>query len=304
MNTRVRAERIPIGEAVRYWVDDTCWAEIAGLDGELDRRLASADGWTAPERMTRGLARGSRRSLDALVELFSRSGLAVEGPAAAPIASLRLAVAGSGMLARAVAQALLRAGATQLQVLDPQPPDPFIWPSSPHATGADALVRALRPRHRVQVRAATSAMDLASAGTDLVLVAPGRAEADRWLLEQLVRHDLTHMVLGCHRDVGRIGPLVMPGRTPCVGCQDLARTRHDPHWPAVLSQLDRAQARPQPTLLQWVAARTVLEVGWLARSLARAEHWQGRVELVDLHYPQQREVNFRAHPDCGCVWSP
>ncbi|MEL4506043.1 TOMM precursor leader peptide-binding protein [Luteococcus sp. H138] len=304
MNPRVRAERVETSRGVRYWVDETCWAELPELDREIDRRLASADGWTTTRRLHRGLGTELGGRLDSLLGLFRDSGLVVDGTGTRPLRGLSIGLTGSGSLARALAQTLLRAGVRRLECLDPGRPDPLVWPNCDHGTGAEALVRSLRPRHDVVLKAVTQVSDLADDGVDLVLVAGAQVEADRWLLDELVRHDLTHLVTGCHRDLARIGPLVMPGRSPCVHCLDVARNQQDPVWSQVLAQLSSTPARPQPTLTQTVAARAALEVGWLARGLGAAQRLHGRIELHDLHYPEVREVRFQAHPECGCTWSP
>ncbi|MEL4357590.1 MULTISPECIES: hypothetical protein [unclassified Luteococcus] len=304
LNPRVRGERVLTGDGVRYWLDETCWAELPAVDRELDQRLAHADGWTTTGRLHRGLAPTQQQRLDSVLTLFTTHGLAVAGAGTSPVQGLRVALVGSGSLARAVARTLLRAGIRRLDCLDGARPDPVVWPKNSQATGAEALVHSLRPRQSVVLRTVGQVSELAEAGTDLVVVAAARAEPDRWLLEELVRHDLTHLVVGCHRDVGRVGPLVMPGRSPCMQCLDLSRRQADPAWPQVLAQLSALPARPEPTLTQTVAGRAVLEVGWLARGLGAAHRLHGRIELHDLHYPAVREVLFSTHPDCGCGWRP
>ena len=37
--------------------------------------------------------------------------------------------------------------------------------------------------------------------------------------------------------IGIVGPLVIPGRSACLHCLDLARAERDPAWPQVLAQI-------------------------------------------------------------------
>ena len=53
-------------------------------------------------------------------------------------------------------------------------------------------------------------------------------------------------------DLGvEVGPLVVPGRTACLRCVALERTRLDPAWPALATQLGAAPAPPPP----WAVSR-------------------------------------------------
>ena len=60
-----------------------------------------------------------------------------------------------------------------------------------------------------------------------------------------------------------IGPLTVPGATPCLECADHEAERWDPAWPVVLSQLQRplvrAAAPIPPPASAWRAAGCVVE---------------------------------------------
>ena len=51
---------------------------------------------------------------------------------------------------------------------------------------------------------------------------------------------ITHLPVVLDEDRVRIGPLVIPGVTPCLTCLDLNRTDWDRAWPALLPQLGRS----------------------------------------------------------------
>ncbi|GAA1394670.1 hypothetical protein [Luteococcus peritonei] len=301
--TRLRATRIELAGTVRWWLDEQCWAELAP-DQALERRLAEADGWCRAEQLARGLDATGREQLGSLLQLMHRAGLAVEGRPEAVPQSLRVGLVGSGVLARSVATSLVRSGVRSITCLDERSPDPLVWPGTRQLTGSAALARSLRPRHGLRVGIAHGVRELAELGTDIVVVAAGTLEPDRLLLGELVEHGLGHLVLGAHQDTGRIGPLVLPGRTPCLQCHDLARAEQDPAWGLVLAQLCQVTARPHPTIGQVVATRAALELGWAGRDLTHGERLHGRCELHDLERPTVRDVRFSQHPGCSCARRP
>ena len=47
---------------------------------------------------------------------------------------------------------------------------------------------------------------------------------------------------------GVVGPLVVPGATPCLGCVEQHHTDRDPDWPVLLAQLT-ADVPQRPTRL-------------------------------------------------------
>ena len=297
--TRVRAERIDTTTGVRWFLHEGCWAQITDPDPRLDDVLTRADGWTSDPRLRSRLAHEDAARLDEMLDLFQRTGLAVSGRPESAVAAVHVALIGVGPLARRVADGLVRSGVRRLTVLDPAPVTTESADEVPGRRGR-ALVDSLRPRHNVDLLAVNDVRRLASDGVDLALVVTGTIEPDRVLLDELVRLDLPHLVVRTHRDTAHIGPLVLPGSTACVGCHDLGRSRLDPHWPQVLVRLQSMPARPHPVMASQVAARTVLEVGWLARDLAHGGRLTGHVEVHDLTTPEVRGIGFGASADCPC----
>lgn len=273
MSTRSRCEQVITSQGELWWLDETTWIKVTGLD--------------------QGHPRAGQQQ-ETVAELLAGHGmLGHDGPEQA-WRGLHLAVAGTGALGRQVARELLRSGLGRLDCLDPMA----------RTAEGQAMVRTLRSRHRARISWVAEVTDLAGRGVDLVLVAPTTIEADRLLLAELVRQDLPHLVLGAHGDLARIGPLVRPGRGPCQGCADLARGQVEAAWPQLLATLGSRPARPHPTMTSLVAARAVLAVGWLARGADDGSRLQGRVEVIDLFDPRPRESNVARHPDCGCGWQP
>ena len=97
-----------------------------------------------------------------------------------------------------------------------------------------------------------------------------------------------------------VGPLVLPGRTPCVRCTDLTRADADPGWPAVLAQLGRLRLRAPALLTGWASA-----VG-AAQALAflnggRPETTGATLELTAADLRTELRT-WPSHADCGCRW--
>src|ERR1022692_4568614 len=55
---------------------------------------------------------------------------------------------------------------------------------------------------------------------------------------------IPHLAVSASEAIGVVGPLVLPGRSACLRCLDLARTDRDPAWPLILAQLASRPAAP------------------------------------------------------------
>jgi len=101
---------------------------------------------------------------------------------------------------------------------------------------------------------------------------------------------------------GVVGPLVVPGRTPCLRCVSLARGERDPHWPVLAAQLVGAAPTVEPcdvvlaSLVSSLAAREAL--AWIDGADRPATC--GGVLEYDLRAGTLRRRTVTAHPSCGC----
>ena len=141
--------------------------------------------------------------------------------------------------------------------------------------------------------------DAAAPATTALAVLIGRfaiepARYGRWL-----RRDVPHLpVVFGDRQV-RIGPLVEPGRGPCLFCLEQARVDADPAWPAMASQLTH---RPAPT----ESPRQGLEVAIRVAGLVQDRLLSGRSELAGVSLSidaASGRVTRRAHQPherCAC----
>ncbi len=139
-------------------------------------------------------------------------------------------------------------------------------------------------------------------GPELVVLAPAAAEPDRALTDALFREGRAHLAVRIEPDRAVVGPLVVPGRTPCVRCQDLTRVRMDAGWPHLLAQLCRQPIRPEASLLAWAGVMAAVQVrAWLAGS---APDTCGAA--LELGLPDYRlsTRSWPAHPGCGCLVPP
>jgi hypothetical protein len=232
-----------------------------------------SSGRRRPDRGPAGTAARPARS----VGVVGRTGLAVAigaGFAAAGVGTV--AVSPSGAVAAAD---VMPGGATAAEV-----------GGSLRAAG-EAAVERVAPGTRHTGRAAP---DL---GVVVGRHAHDAAEAATWLAS-----DVPHLAVLVRECDVVVGPLVLPGRGPCLHCLDLARRDRDPQWPAVLPQLldgrDNATAGPVPGLGQVAAGLAVL-IG-LAALDGHAADAAGLAATLTLPYAVPAWRRWAAHPSCGC----
>ncbi len=137
---------------------------------------------------------------------------------------------------------------------------------------------------------------------DLVVLAPvgHHDEVDAGLLQ---RDGVPHLLAEVRDTVGVVGPLVLPGRSACLRCLDLARADRDPGWPAVAAQLSCPGRVPPPCdgpLAVAVAAQTALQVLALVDGTPPATVG-GSLELA-LPGWRWRRRSWTPHPACDCRW--
>jgi bacteriocin biosynthesis cyclodehydratase domain-containing protein len=109
--------------------------------------------------------------------------------------------------------------------------------------GSEGIRVSLVPDERA---AATIEADLA------VLV--GHYVLAPWHLSFWLRRDVPHLPV-VFSDTGvRVGPVLMPGRGPCLYCLELAHSDEDPAWPALATQLLGRRSAAETALLSSEAA--------------------------------------------------
>ncbi len=231
----------------------------------------------------------------------------VDGPGAGPAARDRFVVRveGLGRLGLRVAAALATAGVGALDLVDPG-----------GVTVGDVEAGGYRAQDVGAPRVSAAARVLHDAVPRLRLVRPVRPPALVVLVErhvadpvrhrELLGEDVPHLSVLVREASALVGPLVRPGRGPCLRCVELHRADADERWPAVAAQL--------------VATRTPLvggeevTVAAIASGLAAAHvlaYLDGRGDMPlgtaeEVRVPDvlPRRLTWGTHPECGCTAPP
>lgn len=134
------------------------------------------------------------------------------------------------------------------------------------------------------------------ARADLVVLADG-ARPDPLDAHRLALAGRAHLPVAALDGAGSVGPLVVPGATPCLRCDDLTRADDDAAWPRVAAEL---VGRRDPVPVALAAATAALAATEVLAALddgVVATHGA----VVTLHPDGARRVRpVRRHPDCGC----
>jgi bacteriocin biosynthesis cyclodehydratase domain-containing protein len=248
------------------------------------------------------------RSIDPrrLPDLLSLSLLHREPGAADRVMAARdsatVEVFGVGRIGAAIAMLLSAAGIGRLVLRDVGQVRPADFApggirgqGSRHGSRADAV--------RVMLNGATGSTRPGPAPTDstVVLAPAGSVVPPEWLAQ--VRHR-PHLPVIVRETTAVFGPLVLPGRTPCLRCVELTRGDRDPVWPVLAAQLVGAPPAVEPSdigLASAAASIVSLHVlAWLDRGERELPPSVGGVfelSLVDLRL---RRRTVSAHPGCGC----
>jgi bacteriocin biosynthesis cyclodehydratase domain-containing protein len=177
--------------------------------------------------------------------------------------------------------------------------------------GVDARQAAPPPAEPAPARAGRARAGRARAGRGQ----PGRAQVTRpdlvvlvgvtdpELAARLMRERIPHLAASASEAIGVVGPLVLPGRSACLRCLDLARTDRDPAWPLILAQLAGRQPDPpacDASLAAAVAAQAAAQaLAFTDRPDQPGPVTNGTLELV-LPGWQWRRRTWPPHPDCTC----
>jgi hypothetical protein len=124
-----------------------------------------------------------------------------------------------------------------------------------------------------------------------IVLVPGAAAAVSF--GSFLRDDAAHLPVCFEPGRVTVGPLVVPGTTPCLACRDAEDTARDPAWPLVHAQLIARD--PGPVGVAHVSAAGM----HAARMLARTETTTGTVVRVSADGTRAwRSVSF--HAGCLC----
>ena len=141
-----------------------------------------------------------------------------------------------------------------------------------------------------------------AARPDLVVLT-GTGALDAESARPWMRRSIPHLPVVLHGTRAEVGPLVLPGAGPCLHCLDLARSDHDPGWPAVLAQLSPARVGP-PAEASGETSLVFATAGMAAMAVLAAldghPHPTGTSFEIGLPVPRLAERVWTAHPQCPC----
>lgn len=190
------------------------------------------------------------------------------------------------------------------------------------ATDRDPDVLTLRSRMRVSLHhdggtgelATLTASVLTDAGvkptsdldSDLaIMMCTG--EPSRTELDEAVRCRVRHLLVRVEESRAHIGPLVSPGRTPCLGCQDLHRSTWDPGWSALVPQFGRRSTGRNPPALGAILPHLVVgEIAQIVLLVADHPSAHPTLDVTSLgpKLTDRRTSSSRFHHRCTCTLLP
>jgi hypothetical protein len=131
-------------------------------------------------------------------------------------------------------------------------------------------------------------------------------EPARAVFEEAHRHGVSHLPVVLDEDRVRVGPVVIPGVTPCMTCLDLNRTDWDHAWPALLPQLGRSTWTVAPRLPAPLAYAAAAEVGIevLAVATGQRPRTAGQMLAVGPAHDARAAWPVAFHHGCACALLP
>lgn len=251
-----------------------------------------------------------RRDAAALLDQAERYGLARSG---AELVLNQLVV--SGMVSAGGATSKTGSAATVVVVGRPGVAERLVATVNLAVDHSRVLIGARPLRRRGTLRAAAEPRLITqvaqATASDLVVLVLDRLVADVeevGFADELVSAGVPHLVVAA-ASVARVGPLVVPGVTACLRCEDLARADRVADWPEIaLRWALAAPDDPTEVTLRSVCAEVtrrleaiadfgfgrLLNESGEAGLLARAQTQSGG-GAWEHHHPMR-------HPECGCWW--
>jgi hypothetical protein len=207
---------------------------------------------------------------------------------------------GAGPVALPLARYLVDGGVSELAVFDPRAPDRDLYPTAGTQPDQATALAAVVGSGPVRVRPLNHWSKPETLAVDLTVLVADGPEVDRVVTDYLVRLDQPHLLVRSLGDAVWVGPLVLPGRTPCLRCTDLTRTDADPGWPTVLAQLGRLRLRLPALLTGWAASVAATQALAFLHG-GRPETTGATLELAAADLRTELRT-WPSHVECGCRW--
>lgn len=274
---------------------------------KLTERLTTAgvlDDATADRAASAAVTDRLRPDLASLSVVHREPGGAVRRLAARRAA--RVQVRGAGRVGAAVATTLAAAGVGQVDVVDGGVVEE--WDTAPGGIPAAQAGMRRDAAARGTVRQTRAWRSKSRGRIDLVIIAPRDGldayAPDPELSERFMTAQTPHLYGGVVEATGVVGPLVLPGSSPCSDCLTRTRTDREPSWPMLVGQWRTANRRRTGVPACDVALATVVAgatasyaLSYLDGDGACAAGYRLRFALPHL-LPDTEQ--FAAHPECPC----
>jgi hypothetical protein len=225
-------------------------------------------------------------------------------------------VLGAGRVGATVAGLLAAAGIGHLDIDDDGPlRTADVAPGGLRGTGGTSASRGAETR-RLLGSVTTARGRSGSSQPAISVLAPTTALLAPELLSRT--RDRPHLPVLIRETTALVGPLVVPGRTPCCRCVELARGDRDPAWPSLSAQLLGSARRVEPCDVVLATLAAALAVAAVLAFLDAADAADGAIPadgadgvgaatpalgavleigLADLRL---RRRTVRSYPGCGC----
>ena len=215
-------------------------------------------------------------------------------------------VRGAGRVGAMVAATLSASGVGQVDVVDGGEVEP--WDTAPGGIPADGAGERRDAAARKVVQQARPWRARSRPGVSLVVLTPRDGmEAyapDPSAAEGFVEAGTPHLYGGVVEGSGLVGPLVLPGRTPCADCMLRSRAEQEPGWPLVVGQWRTGGRRRGGVPACDLALATVVAgvtasyaLGFLDGEGGCAAGYRVRFTLPHL-LPDTEPLT--PHPECSC----
>ncbi|GAA1518409.1 TOMM precursor leader peptide-binding protein [Sphaerisporangium rubeum] len=221
-------------------------------------------------------------------------------------------VYGAGRVGAQITVLLAASGIGHLCVVDPAPArHEHVVPGGlsfgdvgrPREEAAAAAAREIAPGANIWTgRTASRPADRASP-PDLAILAPVDP-LDPLTAAELLQSGIPHLLVSATEGVGTIGPLVLPGSSPCLRCQELTRRDHDPAWPLVGARLG---GYPPGEIACGTALATVVAAQATGHALAHIDGLPCQIvgRSIDITPDWQwKRRPWPIHPHCTCTCRP
>ena len=112
---------------------------------------------------------------------------------------------------------------------------------------------------------------------------------------------IPHLAVSVRELTAIVGPLVLPGRSSCLHCQELQRADRDPSWPSLALQFRRSSEQlrcPAALAAMAAATATVQVVSHLDGDPPPTVGGSLEITLSDWRI---RRRSWHLHPDCPCA---